>query len=446
MYKSIVRRFCDTAGSGKNMLVLSERDVRRSLPLLECLDINRKAYISLSNGMGVVPNRLGLTYPNKFPKNTGSTAKVQSSSPPQAQDWTLIKPAAYYVGDDDANTSNKASTEENEDQLCMGLKVVSVRSNNPSKFGLPLVPATTILVNPSTGIVSATVSATHLTVARTSAGPALAVQTFQPYAEHLVVFGAGAQAEYHIKLMQIALQSKHQRVIPHITIINRTLENAEKLQQKLLKDDDVNGTQACTIDVVALDDTKRVKEALKTADIVSTTTNSSVPLWSEDDGGDNNSSSTTRLIKPSCLITSVGSYTPDMAEIPQSVVNRSYVLVDTPEAVHVGDLKHLNVDPSQVLVNELELSTEKSKNKQQNHHPVALFGMTLADPQCVEIPRGFKLSPKQEENQDCGKQTNNDIDCIFYKSVGTAIQDVLTTDLVVRRAKSLGIGQQVDMT
>jgi ornithine cyclodeaminase/alanine dehydrogenase-like protein (mu-crystallin family) len=38
------------------------------------------------------------------------------------------------------------------------------------------------------------------------------------------------------------------------------------------------------------------------------------------------------------------------------------------------------------------------------------------------------------------------MDCIFYKAVGTAIQDVLTTRAVVHRATELGLGQRVDMS
>jgi ornithine cyclodeaminase/alanine dehydrogenase-like protein (mu-crystallin family) len=38
------------------------------------------------------------------------------------------------------------------------------------------------------------------------------------------------------------------------------------------------------------------------------------------------------------------------------------------------------------------------------------------------------------------------LDCSFYKAVGTAIQDVFTADMVVKRARELGIGTEVDMT
>jgi ornithine cyclodeaminase len=347
------------------MLLLGERDVRRVFCLQECLDVNRKALISLTEKTGVVPSRLALPYPNN---PNIKDAKKDSSN--DAKDWTLIKPAAYYSPDD-------------KQDITMGMKVVSVRANNPSK-GLPLVPATIFLLDPATGIVEATISGTYLTVARTSAGPALAVQTFQPQAQHLVIFGAGAQAECHIELMELALKRK----IPRISIINRSTERAEALKTKLLADRDT------PVEVILLSDSEAVASALSTADVVAATTNTATPLW--EDGS---------VLKKGCLITGIGSYTPDMQEIPESAVNLSHVIIDTPEAMEVGDLKHLGSHGS-------------------SSHPVTLAGDALADP------------------SDIGRT----MDYIFYKAVGTAIQDVLTAQNVVERAKNLGVGQEIDMS
>jgi ornithine cyclodeaminase/alanine dehydrogenase-like protein (mu-crystallin family) len=94
-----------------------------------------------------------------------------------------------------------------------------------------------------------------------------------------------------------------------------------------------------------------------------------------------------------------------MQEIPESAVDRSHVVIDTPEAMEVGDLKHLGKLGS-------------------SNHPITLAGDAFTAPASI------------------GKTT----DYIFYKAVGTAIQDVLTAKAVVERAKQLGIGQEVDMT
>ena len=408
--------------ASSRMFVLGERDVRRALTWDDCLEVNRKAYKALAIGKAAyVPSRLGVTYPNHPHEMQSSIA--------EAQDWTLIKPAAFYGN----GSSHGHAREKDGGGLCnhdmaIGLKLVSVRANNPS-LGLPLVPATISLVDPASGMVNATISGTHLTVARTSAGPALAVQTFKPKAEHLVVFGAGAQAECHIQLMQWAVGHPHTpsssslaedpHTIKKITIVNRSWDRAEKLQRSLQEEFAQQG-KTCTVSVILLDDLSAKKQALQSADVIATTTNSSSPLWSDEDD---------IHLQPGCLITSIGSYTPNMIEIPNSVVNRSYVLVDTADAVNVGDLKHLGVDPSQ-----LNVASSRKDTEHKPTHPMKLFGTALANPACVALAH--------PDNSDSG----NRIDCIFYKAVGTAIQDVLTARLVVKRAKSLGMGQEVDMT
>ncbi|CAJ1897947.1 unnamed protein product [Cylindrotheca closterium] len=349
------------------MFLLGERDVRKALDLNQCLEVNKRALISICQGKGFVPSRLGLPYPNHPSVASPKTSDGSSSDP---DDWTLIKPAAFYGQEEDSNN------------ISMGLKVVSVRAKNPSN-GLPLVPASILLVDPPSGIVQATLSGTYVTVARTSAGPALAVQTFKPDLQHLVLFGAGAQAAMHIELMELAIQ----RRIPKITIINRSLERAQGLKENLDRGDD-------SIQVAALDDTAAIASALQEADVVAATTNTTIPLWKEH-----------VQLKEGCLITGIGSYTPGMQEIPEYVVNDSHVVIDTPDAMSVGDLQHLG-------------SYESTK------HPVARAGDAFVNPE------GIGSSTKY----------------IFYKAVGTAIQDVLTAEAVVKSAKEKGIGQEYDMS
>lgn len=369
---------------GQKMFLLAERDARLALGLQECLDVNRQALLSITEQTAFVPSRLGMPYPH-HPDHHFSSDKDDDDKAAAAADWTLIKPAAYYDGEDTKN-------------VAMGLKVVSIRADNPSN-GLPLVPATILLLNSMTGMVEATIGGTYVTVARTSAGPALAVQAFRPDAQHLVLFGAGAQAECHVEIMQVALQ----RTIPKITIINRTKERAEALRDKIL----ASSSSQQVIDVLLLSDEEGVAKALATADVVAATTNASTPLWK--DGS---------ILPKGCLITGIGSYTPDMQEIPPSAVDRCHVVIDTPEALQVGDLKHLLVGGGGD-----EAIGDESDLLRSIAHPLTLAGDAFQNP------------------ADIGKDT----DCIFYKAVGTAIQDVLTAKSVVERARQLGIGQEVDM-
>jgi ornithine cyclodeaminase len=369
---------------GSKMLILSEKDVRRCLSMKDCLKINRKALLSVchaaeqAGGTGKVPTRLGL----EGPHIVGSAT----------QDWTLFKPAAFY-----ADMSSSSSS-------LMGVKVVSVRAQNP-EAGLPLVPATVMVLDATTGTAKALVSATYLTGARTAASSGLATQLFRPDAQHLVVFGAGLQAECHIDAIQIAIG----RILPKITIINRTRPRAEQLKEHLLRQNleaaassissSINSTTS--IDIVLLEDKLAVEKALSTADVIAATTNATQPLF------ENGS-----CLPPKCHINGIGSYTPEMQEIPVDAVNRCRILIDTEEAKNVGDLKHLLDEKFQ-------------------EHPITLLGDALAAGHGDPIHKQIQ---------------NSKYDCTFYKGVGTAIQDIMTADLVVTRARELGIGTEVDMS
>ncbi|CAB9518878.1 Delta(1)-pyrroline-2-carboxylate reductase [Seminavis robusta] len=363
------------------MLILSEKDVRRCLSMKDCLEINRKALMAVSTnnpvattlagGTATVPTRIGL--PGPVTNQEG------------AEDWTLFKPAAFYAS---ANSSNSL----------MGMKIVSIRSQNPANHGLPLVPATIMVLDAETGIAKAVVAGTYLTGARTAASSGLATQLVlsnnNKEVQHLVVFGAGLQAECHIDAIQTAMGAP----IPKITLINRTLPRAEQLKQQIMSANPQNAVTTTEVDVVLLDDKTAIQEALSTASVIAATTNVTQPLF--EDG---------MVLPEGCHINGIGSYTPDMQEIPVSAVDRCRILIDTPNAKMVGDLKHL-------------------AEKTNTEHPITLLGDALADPQSFSPANNGSL-----------------YDCTFYKGVGTAIQDVMTADFVVTKARELGIGTEVEM-
>jgi ornithine cyclodeaminase len=357
------------------MLFLSEKDVRQCLSMKDCLEANRTALISLATGQARVPTRVGLQYtPPSSPSDSNDDTAAASA------DWTLFKPAALDNADSDKSTK------------LMGLKLVSVRANNPAA-GLPLVPATVLTLNAETGQVDAVLASTYLTAARTAAGSALATALARPDLKHLVVFGAGLQAECHIHAISTAIG----RPIPLTTIINRTAKRAEQLKQKVLAKGE--WTTDCKVILLNDDDPLIMAETLSTADCIVTCTNTNTPIFAG-----------SSLLQAGCHINGIGSYTPDMQEVPARVVDRCRVLIDTPEALQVGDLKNLA----------------------QHVHPISLVGEALQDPEhwLAHYRQGA---------------ASGHLDCSFYKAVGTAIQDVVTADMVVQRARALGVGTNIDM-
>ena len=360
------------------MLILSEADVRTCLPMERAIEANKRALGSLrraGDGGATVPTRIGLPYRG-------------SSSAAAAEDWTLFKPAMYEPSNDVGG---------NQPSL-MGMKLVSVRGGNPS-LGLPTVPATVMLVDCKTGIVSALLGGTYLTAARTAAGSAVATDCMASSNKrlHLLVFGAGLQAAMHIEAVRSV------RNIGRISIVNRSAGRAEQLVARTREKMKETEEQEIEMDVTLLGDRDAVKDVVRTADIICTTTNTTTPLF---DGS---------WVKPGCHLNGVGSFTASMEEIPSDFIEkRCHVVIDTPEAISVGDLKCIS---------------EASGNY------VGLLGDVMAG-----------NAHLADDDDKCGCiESAGTLDCSLFKSVGTAIQDVITAHEVYREAIRRGVGTEVKM-
>jgi ornithine cyclodeaminase/alanine dehydrogenase-like protein (mu-crystallin family) len=137
-------------------------------------------------------------------------------------------------------------------------------------------------------------------------------------------------------------------------------------------------------------------QAVQNADIICTATTSSQPVFADRD------------LKRGVHISAVGSYTPEMQEVPAETVQRAHVVVDSRSATlaETGDL----VKPMQA-----GLFTED--------HIVAELG---------EIVLGRKA----------GRQSDGEI--TYFKSVGVAVQDAMAAQLALKNAKAMGLGQEVE--
>jgi len=89
--------------------------------------------------------------------------------------------------------------------------------------------------------------------------------------------------------------------------------------------DSITHSAIVDISTTLLSDKEGVKNAVKNADIICTTTNTCTPLFRGE------------WLNPGCHINGIGSYTPLMQEIDDAAVRRSEILIDTKEALDVGD-------------------------------------------------------------------------------------------------------------
>lgn len=138
-------------------------------------------------------------------------------------------------------------------------------------------------------------------------------------------------------------------------------------------------------------------DLLATVDIVCTATPSTQPLFND------------KLIRSGTHINAVGAYTYDMCEIPVETVLRSKIIVDEMEAA---------------LSEAGELMQPIAKGTMREEDIHAEIGEIVAE-----------VKPGREGDEEV----------TFFKSVGVAIQDLATADLVLRKAKEQGIGTEVEM-
>jgi ornithine cyclodeaminase len=137
------------------------------------------------------------------------------------------------------------------------------------------------------------------------------------------------------------------------------------------------------------------QEAIADADIICTATTSTTPVFEDRD------------LKPGVHISAIGSYTPEMQEVPAETIKRAKVIVDSRPAVlaETGDL----IKPMQEgLITQAHIFAELG-----------------------EIVLGRKP----------GRESEKEI--TYFKSVGIAVQDAMAAQLALKNAREKGLGQEI---
>ena len=326
------------------MLILSAEDVRRALPMHEAIAATKRAYASLSSGKAVVPLRTRLSIP-------GSEA------------LSLFMPA--FV----------SSQEEN----ALAIKVVSLFPSNPPR-GLAYIQAAVLVFDPDTGRTVALLEGSSLTAIRTGAAGGAAIDLLARKDSQIVaVFGAGAQGRTQLEAACIA------RKIKTVYIFDRNVDKAQSFADKM---------KSRTIEDIRV--AKNSKEAIENADIICTATTSTQPVFNDAD------------LKAGTHISAVGSYTPEMQEVPAGTLTRAKIFVDSRSAAleEAGDL----IQPIRA----------------------GLFDESHILGELGEVILG---------RQD-GRQSQEEI--TYFKSVGIAVQDAMAAQVALNNARKMNIGTEVD--
>lgn len=181
----------------------------------------------------------------------------------------------------------------------IGVKLVTVSPDN-NALAKPAVMGVYILSDGQTGEPLALIDGQALTVWRTATASALAGRYLaRKNASRMAMLGAGRLAPHLIRAHAAM------RPISHVTLWNRSRENADAVAEALRDD---------PFEVRVLEDRE---EAIRDADIISAATISETPLIEG------------RWLKPGAHVDLVGAFTPKLRESDDETVRRATLFVDT---------------------------------------------------------------------------------------------------------------------
>lgn len=259
------------------------------------------------------------------------------------------------------------------------VKLVSVHDANPAR-GLPLVHALVLVAEATTGRPLALLDGERLTDLRTGAASGLATDLLaRPEASVVAVFGAGRQAHRQLEAVCAV------RPIRCAYVVSRTEARAHAFAEA------TSGRLGVPVRVA------RAAEALAEADVVCTATTSAAPVFAHAE------------LRPGTHINGVGSYRPDLAEVPPETVAAARVVVDHRAScrAEAGDL----LQPLRAgLIDASHIETE------------------LGD-----VAAGRAV----------GRRTAAEV--TFFKSVGNAVQDLVAAAHVAEAARRRGFGTIVEI-
>jgi ornithine cyclodeaminase len=329
------------------MLILTKKDIQNIFTMQDAIQASKEALAMHSAGKTIAPLRMHMAIPQQ--NATG-----------------LFMPS--YAEQLDA----------------MGIKIVSIFPNN-SQLNKSTVLASMILMSGQTGEVIAIIDGTYLTELRTGALAGAATDLLATkHAKIAALFGTGAQANKQLEALLTV------RDLDEVRVCGTDYEKTQKFVAAMQTEFSKFKTKLIAV--------KDSNQAIHDADIITAVTNSKTPVF---DG---------QCVKKGAHINSVGSYTPEMQELPESIIHpANKIYFDTHEGVfnEAGDF----------------LIPLKNKTITENDFSGELGKVILGD-----------LEGRSSDQQ-----------ITVFKSVGAAILDLVTAFRIYEKAVELGVGVRVEM-
>ncbi len=268
-----------------------------------------------------------------------------------------------------------------EDLDVAALKIVDVFPDNAKK-GLPTCPAQVMLIDGKTGVILAVLDGTFVTQIRTGASTGVAFDVLARKDSKIgALIGTGGQAEAQLSAMLEA------RKLDEVRVFSRNFDTcSDFVEQMKMK------YSSYRTNIVAV---KSSDDAIDNADVIATATTSNTPVF---DG---------HKVKKGATVSCVGSYLPQMQEMDSVILERcSKLFFDSKEAV-LSEAGDILIPLEKGIINEQSFTGDIG-----------------------EVLLGEKLGRENEE------------EIIVFKSVGVAIQDLVTAKYIYDIAVQKNVGQE----
>ena len=348
-------------------------------------------------------------------------------------------PAPSSTGDSSARSSIATPSSPNASNPSLASPSTAASSSLYSVHSLPstdtgssTAPAGTLTLQDPAGRPMALLAASSLTAFRT----ALAATFLLPKRTRLhsiCVFGAGAQAYWHIRLA-LALRGAD---IHHVHIVNRSFTGAEPLLRTIMTDPSWeelrNANPKLKFDVLSAEygEYPRVlKERVRDADAIFCCTPATTQLFPAE------LLTSTEGRRKGRLLAMVGSYRPHMCEVHPEVLRQAV----SPDHGHVHFHRHAERGGA-IIVDSLDACIREAgeivQSKLSAAQLVEIGELIMVKKAAMrEIEMGGTGEPGLKRWLEAGN--------VIYKSVGLGVMDVAVGYDLVQLADRKGVGTRVE--
>lgn len=260
------------------------------------------------------------------------------------------------------------------------------------------------------GLPTGVINAEEVTGYRTSLC-ALIPYIWRRHTEKIVVFGAGKQALWHIRLA-LALRGEE---IKEVTFVNRTATRAQTIIKKLQEENQKLWKASAkleSVDATQSDYEQRVESLLSSADAIFCTVPSEKPLFPA-------RYVTKRTGDRQPYISAIGSWQPDMIELEPSIIQ---------QASKAG-----NASEGALLVDDVE---------QALHHTGELVQSKLAAEEVTEL--GTVLGQQKEGKEEEAPSRALAEGFVVYKGIGVSVTDLAAGNAILKFAEKRSLGTVID--